>query len=727
MTTPDKPQLLELLNRYFGFETFRSHQKEIISDALAGRDVFALLPTGGGKSLCYQLPALVGQRLTVVVSPLIALMKDQVDGLRAAGIPATFLNSSLTPAESAERLRGLHQGEYRLLYVAPERLMLSGFLSDLEKWKPKMVAVDEAHCISEWGHDFRPEYRQLRELRQRFSGIPFMALTATATERVREDILQQLHFADPRIYIASFNRPNLIYKVFPKTQPYGQLLDFVRQRPQESGIVYCQARKTAENVAARLSADGVSARPYHAGLESGERIANQEKFIRDEVQVICATIAFGMGINKPDVRFVIHYDLPKNIEGYYQETGRAGRDGLPSECHLYFTAADVMKQVRFIEEKADPREQRIARDQLDQMVHYAEDTVCRRVKLLGYFGENWEEDNCGGCDNCLAPREQYDGTITAQKFLSCIYRVREKSGFGVGLNHIVEVLTGADTDKIRKWKHHELSTYNIGHELSRKEWASAGRELIRLGLIRQNSDRFNVMELTQEGVEALRKKNPISLTRQPKSPADKIGRTGEIECDLELFETLRKLRKSIADEQGVPPYIVFSDVALRQMAHFYPADAREFKRISGVGERKLNDYGDRFLQAIAEHLKQHPKQTFQPLAGERTGPSEKRALSDTVQESYAMFQEGKPVDQIATRRGLKETTIYGHLAEALQTGHELDLRCIFSEAEIDELRRIFSQLGFGNLTGIYEAAGEKYDYGRLRIMRAALQRPNATP
>jgi ATP-dependent DNA helicase RecQ len=561
------PELLPLLKQYFGFTSFRPLQEEIIRDSLAGRDTFALLPTGGGKSLCFQLPALARDGLTVVVSPLIALMKDQVDALQASGIAATFLNSSLNADESRKRLRGLHNGEFRLLYVAPERLMLSGFLSDLQKWNVQLIAIDEAHCISEWGHDFRPEYRQISELRKHFPNVPFMALTATATGRVREDIVNHLQLREPKCYVASFNRPNLTYRVIPKNKPYDQLLNFLRARPKDSGIVYCQSRKSAESVAANLSEDGVRAKPYHAGLTPKERSEHQEFFLRDDVRVICATIAFGMGINKPNVRFVVHYDLPKNIEGYYQETGRAGRDGLPSECVLLFSAGDVVKQTQFIDEKPNPQEQKIAREQLQQMVHYAECASCRRVELLAYFGEVFSangfhgragsplpadgahgvtrptETNCGACDNCLSPRATFDGTLAAQKFLSCVYRIREKNGFGVGLNHVVEVLTGADTEKIRKWNHAQLSTFGIGKEHSRPEWAAIGRELIRLGFLRQTAEKFSVLEITNEGRAALKERKKITLTKPAVAPETKTHHVGEITCDEVLFERLRELRK----------------------------------------------------------------------------------------------------------------------------------------------------------------------------------------
>ncbi len=397
---PDQP-LLHFLKKNFGFSSFRPLQEEIIRDALAGKDVFALLPTGGGKSLCFQLPALARDGLTLVISPLIALMKDQVDALQANGIPATFLNSSLTPEETRSRIRDLHGAKYRLLYIAPERAVLSGFLADMVHWNIKLLAVDEAHCISEWGHDFRPEYRQLTAVRKLLPGVPCMALTATATSRVREDIHTHLQLQNARNYMASFNRSNLSYKVISKADPYSQLLTFLRPRMQESGIVYCQSRKTAETLSKKLNADHISAASYHAGMELADRTKHQELFLRDEVRVICATIAFGMGINKSNVRFVVHYDLPKNIEGYYQETGRAGRDGLPSECLLLFGVGDVMKQMYFIEEKEDEQQRQIAKTQLNRMVKYAESSECRRRLLLEYFGEEYTAASCDACDNCL--------------------------------------------------------------------------------------------------------------------------------------------------------------------------------------------------------------------------------------------------------------------------------------------------------------------------------------
>jgi ATP-dependent DNA helicase RecQ len=599
----DDSQPLGALKKHFGYSNFRPLQREIIADALARRDVFVLMPTGGGKSLCFQLPALLRDGLTIVVSPLISLMKDQVDALQTGGIAATFLNSTLDRQQAIERLRRLNRGEYRLLYVAPERLMLDTFLERALNWNIAQFAIDEAHCISEWGHDFRPEYRELRKLRKHLPDVPIMALTATATERVRKDIVDQLQLREPGCYIASFNRPNLTYRVVPKSSACEQLLELVQARPNDSGIVYCASRKTAESLAKKLSADGIAAKPYHAGLASSERTKHQEQFLRDDARVITATIAFGMGINKPNVRFVVHYDLPKNIESYYQETGRAGRDGLPSECVLLFNIGDVIKQRRFIEEKSG-REQEIAQEQLRQMVHYAETRECRRATLLKYFGEELSPPSCNGCDNCLSPRETFDGTVEAQKFLSCVYRLHEKHGFGFGLNHVVNVLLGADNDAIRQRRHNELSTFGIGRERDRKQWLAIGRELLRLGLIAAASGQFPTLTLSESGLTALRQRTSIALTRPQEAKRERKRRAGEIQCDEVLFERVRVLRRKLADERDVPAYIIFSDATLREMAHSCPTTPAEFRRIPGVGDQKLRDFAEPFLREIKSYLVQ---------------------------------------------------------------------------------------------------------------------------
>ena len=712
-------QLLPALKKHFGYSAFRPLQEEIVRDALAGRDVFALMPTGGGKSLCFQLPALLRNGLTIVISPLISLMKDQVDGLQASGVAATFLNSTLDGTEARARLRGLYNGEFRLLYVAPERLMLDSFIEKVQAWNVAQVAIDEAHCISEWGHDFRPEYRELARLRTLLPNVPIMALTATATERVRGDILQQLKLRDPQCYVASFDRPNLTYKVLPKSAPYDQLLDLLRTRPNDSGIVYCASRKTADSVAAKLNADGIAAKPYHAGLEAGERSRNQEMFLRDDVRVVSATIAFGMGINKPNVRFVVHYDLPKNIESYYQETGRAGRDGLPSDCVLLFSASDVVKQTRFIEEKSEA-EARIARAQLRQMVHYAEARECRRTTLLRYFAEERPNESCNGCDNCLSPRETFDGTVAAQKFLSCVLRIQQKSGFAFGLNHIVEVLTGADTEPIRQRGHNEISTYGIGSELKREAWQAVGRELLRLGLVEVAPGKFATLQVTGAGREALRARAAVTLTKQPDKPEPKAKqRAGAIECDEALFEQLRGLRRALADERNVPAYVIFSDVALREMARSYPTSPSEFRRIPGVGEQKLKDFAEPFLVAIAGYLGEHPPQDFSPAPA---AIPRGRALNDSESETLLRFRAGESIDEIARARGFVRDTILSHLVLAIEAGAPLTSEQFFTAPQQREIAAAYGRTGGRNLTGLRDDLGGKFDVSELRIFRALAAR-----
>jgi len=731
MAMTNEMDLRVKLKEVFGFSEFRPLQQDIIADALAGRDVFALLPTGGGKSLCFQLPALLHPGLTLVISPLIALMKDQVDGLKASGIVATFLNSTLDGMDQRRRMQELENGRCKILYVAPERLMQPGFLADLKRWNLSLIAVDEAHCISEWGHDFRPEYRQLATLRGLFPDVPVMALTATATDRVRGDIVNLLKLREPKRYVASFNRPNLSYRVVPKDDPYSQLLAFIKPRASECGIVYCNSRKSTEQVASNLCSDGIAARAYHAGLEGHVRADNQESFLRDETHVICATIAFGMGINKPNVRFVVHYDLPKNVEGYYQETGRAGRDGLPSECLLLFSSGDVAKQMRFIDEKPDAQEQQVARDQLWKMVRYAECSSCRRASLLEYFSETFPETNCKNCDNCVTPRPTFDGTLDAQKFLSCVYRIKEKTGINTGMKHVIDVLVGADTEKIRDWRHETLSTYGIGKERHRTEWNSIGRELLQLGFLQiRVGDNFQVVELAPAAREVLTKKKQVLLTapmdtKKAVSASDKKkGRQGEIECDEILFERLREVRKRLADERDVPAYIVFSDVALRFMARDYPANEEQFRRISGVGEKKLAEFGAAFIAEISGYLSSNARQQFMDAANAKPAPA-KTKLNDTTRDTLRRFRTGLRVEDIAAERGLVPDTIYGHLAKCIDAGEAINMAQLLTTEQQAAIGAAFTKTGFGNITGALELLGGQegaYCYGLLSVYRTLKQR-----
>lgn len=586
----------QTLQKYYGYSAFRPLQEDIITDILAGKDVFVLMPTGGGKSLCYQLPSIMSSGTTIVVSPLIALMKDQVDNLRQNGVQAAFLNSSLSVEEQKKVIASLQEQKLSLLYVAPERLVQPSFLDLLHHLRINFFAIDEAHCISQWGHDFRPEYRQLRLLRDRFPDIPIVALTATATSRVKEDIMTQLRLQDARKYQGSFNRKNLSYFVLPKKQAFAQIQQYIEKHPNQSGIIYCATRKTVEKLVEKLADVGIKALPYHAGLLDDVRRNNQEQFIREEVDIIVATVAFGMGIDKPNVRFVIHYDMPKSLEHYYQETGRAGRDGLPSECLFLFSIGDKFQQLHFIDEKSDLVEQQIAKQQLQTIVHYAQSKLCRRKQLLQYFGEIYDEKTCASCDNCLDVKETFDGTIIAQKILSCVYRVGQR----FGTRHIVQVLLGAKTQPILQRQHDKLSTYGIVNDFSEDDLRMFIYELIQQGYLQQTEDHYGIVSMTPKGYSFLKNKEQVILTKPDKQEIHlKTKKKGAVEGEKNaLFDVLRKLRKDIADQSKVPPYVIFHDTSLLEMANTHPRNESAFRSIHGVGEEKWKRYGKQFTEAI---------------------------------------------------------------------------------------------------------------------------------
>lgn len=597
------------LKQRFGFESFRPGQEAIVRDILRGRDVLAIMPTGGGKSLCFQLPALLQPGVCIVVSPLIALMQDQVRLLQDNGIDATFINSSLDRAEMARRFARLERGDLKLVYVAPERLMQAEFQGEV---LPRLQAahgisalvVDEAHCVSEWGHDFRPEYRQLHRLRTRFADVPIAAFTATATERVQQDIVQQLALHAPCMHMASFNRPNLYYAVRPKTKAtYDEVLERARGN-SGAGIVYCLSRKRVDELALRLQSDGIRALPYHAGLEANTRRDNQDAFIRDNAQVIVATIAFGMGINKPDVRWVVHYDLPKTLEGYYQESGRAGRDGEPARCVLYFGAGDIRTAEMIIAQKIDPvsfeplaDEQRIARQQLRHVLNYAESSECRRAVQLRYFGEVFA-GKCDACDNCIEPRATIDRTTEARQLLSCIARLAQRHE-RYGVAYVIEILRGSETQRVISRDHGSLSVYGIGKQLGLNEWRDVARALLHQGLMKQSQDGYAVLSLNEASWQVLRGERTVQVGESLK-PARGRKTTKPVAAgtDDALFEALRVLRKRLADEAGMPPYIVFNDASLRDMAQRQPKTLDEFAGIVGVGQAKLARYGEQFVELI---------------------------------------------------------------------------------------------------------------------------------
>ncbi|WP_241610717.1 ATP-dependent DNA helicase RecQ [Rosenbergiella epipactidis] len=591
---------IQVLQETFGYQQFRPGQDSIIQAAISGQDCLVVMPTGGGKSLCYQIPALVRNGLTLVVSPLISLMKDQVDQLRANGVSAESLNSS-QPREIQQQIyQACREGKVKLLYVAPERLMMESFLDTLSSWHPALIAVDEAHCISQWGHDFRPEYGAIGRLRERFPTLPIMALTATADSTTRQDILQRLQLHEPFIQVSSFDRPNIRYTLVDKYKPTDQLLTYLRDQRGKCGIIYCNSRAKVEDITARLQSRGWSVGAYHAGLEADERARVQEAFQRDDLQIVVATVAFGMGINKPNVRFVFHLDIPRNIESYYQETGRAGRDGLPAEAMMLYDPVDMGWLRRCLDEKSPGLSQDIERHKLNAMGAFAEAQTCRRLVLLNYFGEN-RQAACGNCDICLDPPRRYDGLVDAQKALSTIYRVGQRFGMG----YIVEVLRGAANQRIKEFGHDKLPVYAIGRDQSHEHWVNVLRQLIHLGLVTQNISQHSALQLTESARPVLRSESPLQLA-VPRIIVTKtrpvVSRLSGSQYDKKLFAKLRKLRKAIADEENIPPYVVFNDATLIELSEIQPISPSEMLGINGIGQRKLERFGRPFMQLIKQHL-----------------------------------------------------------------------------------------------------------------------------
>lgn len=587
------------LEKYFGYTQFRPLQEDIIHNILAKKDVFVLMPTGGGKSLCYQLPSTLQSGTTIVISPLISLMKDQVDSLKANGISAEFLNSTLTKETEEKIIDMLLKNRLQLLYVAPERLVQQKFLDLLQKISINFFTIDEAHCISQWGHDFRPEYRKLSILKTLFPKTPIAALTATATERVKEDIVVQLHLTNPQRFQASFNRPNLTYFIHPKLDAFQTVLTYIQQHKRESGIIYCQSRKSVEQLSQKLQNKGIFALPYHGGLPDKDRKKNQEDFIKENADIIVATIAFGMGIDKPNVRYVIHYNLPQSLEHYYQETGRAGRDGLPSECVFLYSIADKFFYERLWRDKA-PDEKYLAKQQLQTVISYAQSKLCRRGQLLRYFGEDYTTSNCEKCDNCITPQKTFDGTILSQKILSCVYRVEQRFGAA----HIANILAGSKSKGILEKNHHLLSTFNIIQDYSPYDIKMFIYELIQLGYLTQSDDQYGIIHLTTKSKKVLQGKEEVYFTlveTQDMAPARKDF---EDRTDKNLFERLRRLRKRLADEKNVPPYVIFADTSLKDMATNLPENETDFAKIYGVGKEKLKKYSAVFLEEIAKYSKE---------------------------------------------------------------------------------------------------------------------------
>jgi len=715
-----------ILKDVFGYDQFKPLQREVIENVLQHRDTLAIMPTGGGKSLCYQIPALIFPGLTVVVSPLIALMKDQVEQLRELGVPALFLNSSLTPDEYRDHMAQVRSGKIKLLYLAPEGLLTPRMFDLLSSVTLNCLTIDEAHCISEWGHDFRPEYRQLISVRERFKDVVCLALTATATPRVREDIASSLGFDASNEFIASFNRENLLIEVVAKTDPLQQTLAFLEGFPNQSGIIYCFSRKQVDDLTLALAARKISVLPYHAGLEDGERKRNQERFIRDDVQVMVATIAFGMGINKPNVRFIVHYDLPKSIESYYQEIGRAGRDGLPAHCLLLFSYGDIQKLKYFIDQK-DGLERQVAYQHLAALTRYAESSTCRRVPLLAYFGEEYPASGCGMCDRCLsATQEEQDVTIPAQKFLSCVKRTGER----YGMAHIIDVLLGSQNQKVLKYNHHTVSTYGIGKDLPRETWQILGQRLVEQKLLAQDAE-YGSLSLTPRAYEVLKTRQPIFATIQERDERAYAGRgtsAGEQPHDRDLFEILRSLRKELADRANVPPYVIFSDRSLIEMATYFPMTRESMSKIYGVGAAKLDHYGDTFIEPIraycahrglAERVKSSTKNIKKGSAAAEK-PAAHTPRHVMVGESY---NQGKTLAQLAESYGVHASTILDHLTNYALEGHTLragnDLRELstLSAEQQEAVLAAFDAEGADRLRPVFDRLDGQISYDELKIMR----------
>lgn len=714
-------QPASILQSVFGYTSFRHNQEAIIDHLLTGQDAVVLMPTGGGKSLCYQVPALCLEGVTIVVSPLIALMKDQVDALLLSGVKAAFLNSTQHPSEREAILQQLRNNELKLLYVAPERLVgseinLLQFLK--EQASPALFAIDEAHCISQWGHDFRPEYRILHELKIQFPSVPVIALTATADGLTKKDIIDQLQLKNYRVFENSFNRPNITYYVKPKRNYYDELVNYLEQHKEDSGIIYCLSRNATEKLAEDLKADGFNAEAYHAGLDKTTREQRQDLFLKDDINIMVATIAFGMGINKSNVRYVIHADLPKNIEGYYQETGRAGRDGLPSEAILFYGPGDVMKLKNFAQIDNNPEQTKILLDKLDKMVAFCETKQCRRKYLLNYFGEQ-APDYCGTCDTCIHKPELSDQTIVAQKIMSAVARVNERFGLG----YIVDLLRGSTSEKIRP-EHKELKVYGIGKDKPRDEWMHYTRELLSSGYLQMSDNQYPVLQLTEKSKGVLFQGEkvflhaPIQITTTKEPVVYQ-----QLPYEKELFEQLKKLRNTIAHEENVPAYLIFSDSSLIDLATYLPFTTEDLSKISGFGVYKIEKYGEAFLTQVQDYCNEYGLDTRIELKQpkrERKSKLPRERETDTKKISLDLYQSGMSIEDIAAQRSLSVSTIETHLSYYISSG-KLNIADFVSAEKQEQIQTALAKHGKGSLRLLKENLPDQISYGAIRFTIAATE------
>lgn len=705
---------LEALQTHFGYATFRSEQEAIIQSVLQKNDTFVLMPTGGGKSLCYQIPALLFDGLTVVVSPLIALMKDQVDALRVNGIAAAYLNSSQTHQEQNHIISAVRDQNLKLLYLAPE----SNFLNQIGSFNISLLAIDEAHCISHWGHDFRPEYLTLAKWKRNLSQVPVIALTATADKLTRKDILEKLELKQPNTFISSFNRANIRYKVEPKRKSFNKLLDFLHNRTDESGIIYCLSRAATESLATDLKEAGYNALPYHAGLERDQRARHQELFLRDEVKIIVATIAFGMGIDKSNVRYVVHMDLPKNIESYYQETGRAGRDGLPSEALLLYSYGDVAKLKSFAQIEGNPGQTAIALRKLDQMAIYGDLSTCRRKYLLNYFDEQADEF-CGNCDACLSKTERIDSTIEAQKILSAVSRLQERFGTG----YIIDFVRGSESEKIPA-EHRELKTFGVGKDKTKEEWNEIVRDLTTQGYLTKSEGKYPVLKLTTKSIGILKGVDRFTSMKAKEKATEHVKLAENYE--VALFDELRACRRILAEKENVPAYIVLSDASLIELATYLPHTKDDFRKIAGFGQTKIEKYGQQFWEVVTGYCKTQGLTSRMHLKSPKTTNSKQSYAerpereTETKQQSFDLFNQGKSIDQIAVIRNLSPITIEGHLAFYVQQG-KIAIEQLMDVSHVPAIQKAIENSSGPALIPIKEILGDEYSFGEIKMVMAHLQ------
>ncbi|PCI25426.1 DNA helicase RecQ [Candidatus Peregrinibacteria bacterium] len=705
-----------LLKQHFGYDEFRPLQEEIINDVLNKKDCFVLMPTGGGKSLCYQLPALKFEGLTLVVSPLISLMQDQVDSLQANGISAEFMNSSLSPSQLIHTQRRVQAGEVKLLYVAPERLALDSFQSYLQDVNISSIAIDEAHCISEWGHDFRPDYNNLQTLKTRFPGVPIIALTATATPKVQKDIIKQLHLESPKTYVSSFQRKNLELSVLNKKNTYDKLLNILERYKDESSIIYCFSRKETEAVAAQLQADGHSALPYHAGLESKKRRNHQNQFLKDQVNIMVATVAFGMGIDKPDVRLVVHYSYPKSLEGYYQEIGRAGRDGLKSECILFFSHADTRKHQFFSDQIRNEAERLREEEKWRGVIQYAETHSCRTKHILKYFGETLSAD-CGHCDMCLQEKVLFDATDITKKILSCIIR----TGNSFGAAHVIAVLRGSKNKKILSLGHDRLTVYALVNEYSADEIKHLITSLIAKKLIAKKTGKYPTLFVSSTGNDFLKNNEKIEL-QKPVTEKEVYSNksTSDLEYDRGLFEQLRILRRHIAEANNVPPFVIFGDVSLQQMAYYFPDDVEKFGQISGVGAQKLEKFGERFLYCITQYAQENNCQSKEMPRVRKTVArvSGINTPGSNYQKTKEMVMAKMSLADMAQSHGFTPGTIVTHIEKLLDHDNSLDIAYLESNIkDLPLIQEAFEACGNTALRPVHDYLKQKYSYDEIKVAR----------